>query len=88
MAYVRKKSFKRGEATVEYYQLVESRRVDGKPRQRVLAHLGQYSSVDAALEELPHEIDYLRKGGFSSNAVAERERRLKRLGELREQGTA
>jgi hypothetical protein len=32
----------------EYYQLVESRRVDGKPRQKVLLHLGQH---EGSMEE-------------------------------------
>ena len=45
----------------EYYQLVESRLVDGKPRQRVLLHLGRYISVEAALEGWPREVQGLRR---------------------------
>jgi hypothetical protein len=33
-----------------YYQLVESYREDGKVRQRMLAHLGHYPSLEAAIE--------------------------------------
>jgi hypothetical protein len=57
MAYVRKKKVK-GE---EYYQLVQSRRVNGNPRQRVLLHLGRHPTVDAALKEWPREIKRLRR---------------------------
>ena len=57
MTYVRKKKVKR----YEYYQLVENHRVDGKPRQRVIVHLGKEPTVDAALEEWPKEIERLRR---------------------------
>ena len=57
MAYVRKKKVKGG----EYYQLVQSRRVNGNPRQRVLLHLGRHPTVDAALKEWPSEIKRLRR---------------------------
>ena len=57
MAYVRKKTVKGG----EYYQLVQSRRVNGNPRQRVLLHLGRHATVDAALKEWPSEIKRLRR---------------------------
>jgi predicted patatin/cPLA2 family phospholipase len=57
MTFVRKKKVKR----YEYYQLVESHRVDGKPRQRVIMHLGKEPTVDAALENWPKEIKYLRR---------------------------
>ena len=57
MAYVRKKRLKSG----EYYQLVQSRRVNGNPRQRVLLHLGRHPTVDAALKEWPREIKRLRR---------------------------
>ena len=33
---------------ISYYYLVESFRNDGKPRQRVLAYLGEHSTVRAA----------------------------------------
>ncbi len=57
MAFVRTKKVK----GKEYHQLVESQRVDGEPRQRVLIHLGQHASVDAALEAWPREIRRLRR---------------------------
>ena len=44
MAYVRKKKV----GKYEYYQLVEGKRVDGKVRQRVIAHLGKHGSIEAA----------------------------------------
>ena len=49
MAYVREKKVpgKNGKAW-SYYQLVEGKRVDGKVRQRVIAHLGKHSSIEAA----------------------------------------
>jgi hypothetical protein len=46
MASVRRKRV----GPYEYYQLVESYLVDGKPRKRVLLHLGRYSTAEAALE--------------------------------------
>ena len=57
MAFVRTKKV-RGR---EYHQLVESRRVDGEPRQTVLVHLGEHATADAALEEWPKEIRCLRR---------------------------
>jgi hypothetical protein len=57
VAFVRRKSV----GPYEYYQLVESRLVDGKPRQRVLLHLGRYPSVEVALESWPREIQGLRR---------------------------
>jgi septal ring factor EnvC (AmiA/AmiB activator) len=45
----------------EYHQLVENRWMDGKPRQRVLLHLGRYTSVEAALEGWPKEVEGLRR---------------------------
>jgi hypothetical protein len=57
MAYVRKKQVK----GKEYYQLVQSRRVNGNPRQRVLLHLGRHPTVDAALKAWPREIKRLRR---------------------------
>jgi len=56
-AYVRKK----GVGHYEYYQLVENRRVEGKPRQKVLVHLGKHSTVDDAFKEWPREIRRLRR---------------------------
>ncbi len=57
MAYVRLKRVKH----YEYYQLVENRRVDGKPRQKVLVHLGRHPTVDDALKKWPREIKRLRR---------------------------
>ena len=57
MAFVRTKRV-RGR---EYHQLVESRRVDGEPRQTVLVHLGKHDTADAALEAWPKEIRRLRR---------------------------
>ena len=57
MAYVRIKRV----GGREYYQLVESRRVEGKPRQKVLVHLGSHPSVDEALKEWPKDIRRLRR---------------------------
>jgi hypothetical protein len=57
MTYVRRKKVKR----YEYYQLVENHRVDGKPRQRVIVHLGKEPTVDDALENWPKEIERLRR---------------------------
>ena len=57
MTYVRKKKVK-GQT---YFQLVESKRVNGKPRQRVIMHLGKEPTVDEALESWPKEIKYLRR---------------------------
>ncbi len=55
-AFVRKSRSRGG----EYYQLVESYRVEGKPRQRMLVHLGRHPTVDEALREWPKEIEHLR----------------------------
>ena len=57
MAYVRTKRV-RGR---EYHQLVESRRVNGEPRQTVLVHLGKHATADDALEAWPTEIRRLRR---------------------------
>jgi hypothetical protein len=57
MAYVRKKD----SGGQPYYQLVESRRVDGQPRQKVLIHLGSYPTVEDALKGWPKEAKRLRR---------------------------
>ncbi len=57
MAFVRTKKVKGG----EYRQLVESRRVDGKPRQKVLVHLGAMRSVEEALEVWPRVAGHHRR---------------------------
>jgi hypothetical protein len=67
-AYVRKKSV----GHYEYYQLVENRRVDGKPRQKVLVHLGRHPTIDDALKEWPREIKRLRRFTQRKREEAER----------------
>ncbi len=57
MAYVRTKD----SGGQPYYQLVESRRVDGQPRQKVLIHLGSYPTVEEALKGWPKEAKRLRR---------------------------
>lgn len=44
MPFVRKKRVN----DTDYFYLVESYRVDGKPRQRVVCYLGEHSTVSAA----------------------------------------
>jgi hypothetical protein len=56
VAFVRRKRV----GPYEYHQLVENRWIGGKPRQRVLLHLGRYISVEAALEGWPKEVQGLR----------------------------
>ena len=69
----------------EYYQLVESRRVDGKPRQKVLIHLGSHPTVDEALKRWPREVGGLRRRGNEKAADALKEK-LDRLRKLRADG--
>ncbi len=57
MSYVRKKRV----GGREYHQLVESHRVNGQPRQKVLVHLGRYATVEEALVGLPREIENARR---------------------------
>jgi hypothetical protein len=68
MAFVRKKRVGR----YEYHQLVENHWVDGKPRQKVLLHLGRYPTVEAALEGWPKEIEGLRRFARTQRQRAER----------------
>jgi hypothetical protein len=56
-AYVRKKRV----GYHEYYQVVQSRRVEGQPCQKVLVHLGGHPTVDDALKRWPSEIKRLRR---------------------------
>ena len=81
MAFVRIKRVDGG----EYYQLVESRRVDGKPRQKVLMHLGQYATVDEALKKWPRQIKRLQRHGNEKAADALKEK-VDRLRQLRKSG--
>jgi hypothetical protein len=66
----------------EYYQRVESRRVDGKHRQKVLMHLGHHPTVDEALKRWPREVGGLRRRGNDDAADALKEK-LDRLRDLR-----
>jgi hypothetical protein len=68
MAFVRRKRV----GAYEYYQLVENRWVDRKPRQRVLLHLGRYKTVEAALEGWPKEVEGLRRFASQRQDKAER----------------
>jgi len=45
----------------EYYQLVQSVRIDGKPRQKVLLHLDGHPTVEDALKKWPRKIKRLRR---------------------------
>jgi hypothetical protein len=93
LAYVRKNRV----GGHEYYQLVETQRVDGKRRQKMLVHLGRYPSVDEALENLPMRIELSRRAlsRYPKKVQPSRERRidaeeerLATLRRLREQGVA
>ncbi len=53
----------------EYYQLVESTRINGNPRQKVLVHLNGHATLDDAMKKWPREIERLRH-----EAAKERER--------------
>src|SRR5919106_3038766 len=44
-----------------YYYLVESYRENGRVRQRTIAYLGRYSSVEDALTRLPKDIEERQK---------------------------
>jgi hypothetical protein len=78
--YVRKKTA----SGREYYQLVESFREGGKARQRVVAHLGKYTTVDKALADLPRRIDLRRRtlSRYPKSLQAGRERAVVSLESL------
>jgi hypothetical protein len=69
VAFVRRKRV----GPYEYHQVVENRWMDGKPRQRVLPHLGGYTSVETALEGWPKEVEAYAvspaSGGTRSSAL-------------------
>jgi hypothetical protein len=81
--FVRKKTKPQGSSA--YYQLVESRRVDGKPRQKVILHLNHYPTVDEALKGWPRDAFSLRRRGYQE-AAEEVRTKLARLKELRAEG--
>jgi hypothetical protein len=83
LAFVRIKKVANG----EYYQLVESRRVEGKPRQKVLIHLGFHPTVDDALKQWPREVGRLRRSGYDE-AADTLKGKLDRLRKLRSDGVA
>ena len=80
--FVRKKKKGSGSA---YYQLVESRRMDGKPRQKVILHLNNYPTVDDALKGWPKDASRLRRWGYPG-AAEELSAKLERLERLRTEG--
>lgn len=65
--FVRKKEHHGGGSA--YHQLVESRRVDGAPRQKVVMHLGGHATVDEALKGWPREIKRLRRWAEEARKV-------------------
>ena len=77
VAFVRRKRV----GPYEYHQLVENRWIEGKPRQRVLLHLGRYASVEAALEGWPKEVQGLRR--FASQQWGKADRLKKKEEEER-----
>jgi hypothetical protein len=81
--FIRKKKHHHGGSA--YYQLVESRRIDGKPRQKVVLHLNQYPTVDDALKGWPKDVSRLRRGGYEE-AADEVTAKLDRLKKLRAEG--
>jgi hypothetical protein len=55
--YVREKKTTSG----SYHQVVESVRVEGRPRQRVVLHLGEYATLKEARTGMKRELNRLRK---------------------------
>jgi hypothetical protein len=52
----------------EYNQLVRSYRETGKVKQEIIAHLGELTSADEALEYWPQEVELLRRTGQHAKA--------------------
>ena len=71
MPFIRTKTIK----GIEYYYLVESVRVDGKPRQRVIAYLGEHSTVKAAFRYWQEQVS----AGPDATARKHAREMLKRL---------
>jgi hypothetical protein len=69
VAFVRTKRVGGG----EYFQLVENYREGGKVRQRVLAHLGRYPTVEAAIEESERGLEWQRSRAERDRARAQSE---------------
>jgi hypothetical protein len=70
-----------------YHYLVRSERVNGKVRQRVIAYLGKYESLEEALTELPIEIKFKNGIAESRHENAERWRRAKWWTDIRPGGS-
>ncbi len=70
--FVRKKKV----GSHEYYQLVENRRESGKVRQRVLAHLGRYESLEANLEDLERDLAEYRQAARGHREKQEEARKM------------
>lgn len=51
-----------------YFQLVRSYREEGKVKQEVLVHLGEYETPDAALTAWPPVVEHLRRIGREDQA--------------------
>jgi len=66
-----------------YFQLVRSYREEGRVKQKVLVHLGEHETSEAALAAWPQEIEHLRAIGRESQAE-KLENKLAKLRELRE----
>lgn len=67
--------------TGPYFQLVSSRRVEGKPRTEVLVHLGEHPTPEAALDAWPSDVEHLRRIGRNDQAK-KLEAKLDKLREL------
>ena len=63
----------------EYYQLVESYRENGKERQRTLAHLGEYPTVEAAIEAFKRCIEHFREMAYRNRTIAREMHRINKL---------
>jgi hypothetical protein len=71
VAFVRAKTYQSksyGQRIV--YELVENMRASGRVRQRVVAYLGEYPTVEAALAALPDAIERCRAQAATAAAAA------------------
>jgi len=69
--------------TGPYFQLVESYRREGTrtPRTRVLVHLGEHETPEAALAAWPSQVEHMRRIGRDRQAD-ELQRKVNKLSEL------
>ena len=65
--YARTKRSRNG----QYLQIVESRRVDGQPRQRLVLYVGHYTSVEQALAQMPKELAATRREATKWKRIVE-----------------